>query len=149
MEPASLGDSLKSPVNRAALAYWESIRKGRPMPSRADLDPADIVELLPQVFLLDVQQEPLNFRYRLVGTMMDDHMTGAYTGLWMRQIPHQCPPSRIWSSCEQVATGRQPISSDVPYVGKNRDILSTEDLIMPLSDDQETVNMLFVTVGFI
>ena len=41
------------------------------------------------------------------------------------------------------------IAGDTPYVGKNKDLLTTEDVIMPLSDDGETVDMLFVTVGFI
>lgn len=141
--------ALKSPINRSSFDYWNKKRGKRRLPSRHDIDPAEIVEILPHVFLLDVQQVPLDFRYRLIGTKMDEHMTGSYTGLWMSQIPHQTAPSRIWDACRRVVEEIMPLSSDTPYVGKNKDFLTTEDLIMPLSDDGETVDMLFVTAGFI
>ena len=119
------------------------------MPGRCDIDPAEIAKILPHVFLLDVRHNPLDFRYRLVGTKMDEHMLGRYTGMWMSQIPHQAPPSRIWANLRQVVTQGRPISGDTPYIGKGKEFLTTEDLIMPLSDDGCTVQMLFVTVGFV
>ena len=141
--------ALRSPVNLFGFDYWKRKRGNRSMPSRNDIDPAEIVKILPHVFLLDVQQSPLDFRYRLIGTKMDEHMNDRYTGQWMSQIPHQKPPSRIWANCRQVVKERRPISGDTPYVGKNKEFLTTEDLIMPLSDDDLTVDMLFVTVGFV
>ena len=141
--------ALRSPVNQAGYAYWKRKRGGRTMPARGDIDPAEIVTILPHVFLLDVRQRPLDFRYRLIGTKMDEHMLSPYTGLWMSQIAHQKAPSRIWSNCRQVALEGRPISGDTPYIGKNKEFLTTEDLIMPLSDDGRTVDMLFVTVGFV
>ena len=141
--------ALKSPINQQSFDYWKQKRGSRRMPARDDIDPSEIAKILPHIFLLDVRAEPLDFRYRLIGTKMDEHMMGAYTGLWMSEIPHQKPPSRIWASCRQVVESRQPLSSDTPYVGKHKEFLTTEDLIMPLSDDGEQVNMLFVTVGFV
>ena len=140
---------MKSPINLAGFDYWNKKRGSRRMPSRQDIDPAEIVKILPYVYLVDVQQDPLDFRYRLIGTEMDEHMSRRYTGMWMSEVPHQKPPSRIWANCLQVVEQRAPLSGDTPYVGKNKDFLSAEDLIMPLSDDDETVDVLFVTVGFI
>ena len=141
--------ALKSPINQRGFDYWNQKRGSKAMPARGDIDPSEILKILPHVFLLDVRPEPLDFRYRLIGTKMDEHMMGSYTGLWMSEIPHQKPPSRIWASCRQVVEEKAPLSSDTPYVGKYKEFLTTEDLIMPLSDDGETVNMLFVTVGFV
>ncbi len=141
--------ALKSPINQRGFDYWNLKRGSKAMPARDDIDPSEILKTLPHVFLLDVRPEPLDFRYRLIGTKMDEHMTGSYTGLWMSEIPHQKAPSRIWASCRQVVEQKQPLSSDTPYVGKHKEFLTTEDLIMPLSDDGEQVNMLFVTVGFV
>lgn len=141
--------ALRSPINQVGYDYWKNKRGQRSMPTRHDIDPAEMVKILPHVLLLDVQQQPLDFRYRLIGTKMDEHMNRRYTGLWMSEIPHQKPPSRIWANCRQVAVEGRPLAGDTPYVGKNREFLSTEDLIMPLSDDDETVDMLFVTVGFV
>src|SRR3546814_6501618 len=68
--------------------YWKQKRGDRPMPAESDLDPAEIRKILPHVILLDVRQEPLDFHYRLIGTKMDEHMLGRYTGLWMRSEEH-------------------------------------------------------------
>jgi hypothetical protein len=141
--------SLKSPINQLALDYWTGKCGSRRMPARDDIDPSEIFKILPHIYLMDVQQEPLDFRYRLIGTKMDEHMTQRYTGLWMSEIPHQKAPSRIWANCRQVVEHGEPLSGDTPYVGRNKEFLSTEDLIMPLSEDGETVDMLFVTVGFV
>lgn len=48
-------------------AYWLRIRGDRPIPSRVDFDPADIVHFLPGVLLLNVLDDPLDFEYRIVG----------------------------------------------------------------------------------
>ncbi len=141
--------ALRSPVNQFGYDYWKQKRGERRMPTRRDIDPAEITKILPHVLLLDVQQDPLDFRYRLIGTKMDEHMSRRYTGMWMSEIAHQRPPSRIWANCRQVAQSGLPLSGDTPYVGKNKEFLTTEDLIMPLSDDDATVDMLFVTVGFV
>src|SRR3546814_9578364 len=114
--------------------YWKQKRGDRPMPAESDLDPAEIRKILPHVILLDVRQEPLDFHYRLIGTKMDEHMLGRYTGLWMSQIPHQRSPSRVWTNCRRVALEGRPLSGDTPYVGKGKEFLTTEDLLMPRSE---------------
>ena len=141
--------ALKSPINQFGFDYWLRKRQGRLMPSRGDIDPMEITKILPHVFLMDVQHEPLDFRYRLIGTKMDEYMLARYTGMWMSEIPHQAPPSRIYANCRKVVMERAPFAADTPYVGKNKEFLTTEDLIMPLADDGERVDMLFVTVGFV
>ena len=142
-------DQLRHSTNRTAFGYWERIRGARPMPGRADIDPSEIVGILPCVFLLDVRLEPLDFRYRLIGTKMSNHMNRDHTGAWMSEIEHQRAPSRIWAACERVVARQVPLSSDTPYVGKLHEFKTTEDLIMPLSEDGKTVNMLFVTADFL
>ncbi|MDJ0949777.1 MAG: PAS domain-containing protein [Alphaproteobacteria bacterium] len=48
--------------------YWSLMRNGRAMPARDDIDPVAISGLLPDVFLVDVERNPMRFRFRLVGT---------------------------------------------------------------------------------
>ena len=74
--------------------YWTRKRGDRAMPSRADLDPLDMVPLLPNVFLVNVQQEPLDFVYRLLGTGIVARSLRDYTGMRVADIPAQRPPSR-------------------------------------------------------
>lgn len=57
------------PAVREIYAYWDGKRQGRLMPSRADIDPAEMIPFLPNLILVDVvTRDPLELVYRLVGT---------------------------------------------------------------------------------
>ncbi|MBI3506751.1 MAG: PAS domain-containing protein [Proteobacteria bacterium] len=129
--------------------YWDSKRAGRTMPARADLDPAEMVPFLSQVVLVDVIADPADFRYRLMGTTIDSHMSRPYTGIHLSTIPHQKAPSRMWDNFSSVVAARAPIITNVAYVGPHKDFLQVRDIIMPLSADGANVDMLFIVVDFI
>lgn len=129
-------------------AYWESkIVDGR-IPARSDIEPLDIPELLPQIILLDVDQEPWNFRFRLIGTNVVYHLTEDWTGSWFSEIGHMAPPSSIFTACVEVASSLQPLRNQTPYVGPHSNFISSDDIILPLSDDGETVDKLLVFVEY-
>ena len=139
-----------TPRLRQAYDYWAAKRGSRPMPARRDIDPAEIKPLLPYLVLMDVLRDarpgwPLDFRYRLLGTVTDAMMNGRYTWKCMSELPHQQPGSRLWESLARVTGTRHR----VPYVGPHKDFMSVVDLVMPLSDDGETVNMLFCIIDFV
>lgn len=143
-----------TPLLRQAYAYWEAKCYGREMPARRDLDPAEMVPLLPYIVLMDVLHGatpdwPLDFRYRLIGTHADVMMNGRYTGKSMSDLPHQQPGSRIWTSLEAVTRARAPRVNRVPYVGPHKDFISVVDMVMPLSSDGQTVDMLFCIIDFV
>lgn len=145
--------SLATPLLRQAYAYWSFKRGDRPLPARTDLDPADIPRLLPHVVLLDVLRAaagaPLDFRYRLIGTLVDAHSLGRYTGRCVSAIPHQRPPSQLWRNFATVAESRLPIATNIEYVGPHRDFLGVADLVMPLAADGATVDMLFIVIDYL
>lgn len=141
-----------SPINQASLAYWLQQRGDRQMPARQDLLPADMISFLPNIILLDVLQSPLDFRYRLIGTKVTLQMLHTdNTGLTMRQLENkgQGPDSKIFGNCRRAVESGRPVAAKTPYVGKNSDFKATEDIILPLSADGQTVNMLFVTAEFL
>lgn len=143
-----------TPLLRQAYAYWDSKCAGRDMPARRDLDPAEMMPLLPYLVLMDVQRHAkpgwaLDFRYRLIGTHADLMMNGRYTGKSMSDLPHQQPGSRIWQSLETVTLARTPRVNRVPYVGPHKDFISVVDMVMPLSSDGKTVDMLFCIIDFV
>jgi hypothetical protein len=70
--------------------YWRSIRpQAGGLPGRQHLDPADITDLLPYLWLLDVQREPLRLRYRLVGTAIVRMVGRDFTGAWIDEAHPQ------------------------------------------------------------
>src|SRR5258708_36707350 len=61
--------------------YWVKIRPGGvALPGRQHLDPIEIPDLLPYFFLIDVEKEPLRFRYRVVGTTLETELAHKFTG---------------------------------------------------------------------
>src|SRR5262245_16471554 len=63
---------LGSPRMVGLYDYWCSLRRGRAMPTRSDVDPTSIPQHLPNLMLVDVRHDPPSFRYRLIGTRVVD-----------------------------------------------------------------------------
>ena len=55
-------------AHQEMFAYWASLRRGASLPARVDLHPASMKRLLPTVSLIDVVNEPRDYRLRLAGT---------------------------------------------------------------------------------
>ena len=131
-------------------AYWASKCDDGRMPTRRDINPVEIPSLMPHVAIVDVRHEPeMDFFYRLQGTYIVEHLYSDHTGKWFSEIPHQKPPSQIWSNCAKVVETRAPLLAKTPYVGPHSSFRDLEDLILPLSSDGERVDSLLVFVCYL
>lgn len=151
---APVPDRHATPLLRRGYDYWNGKRAGRAMPARADIDPLEIVPLLPHVALIDVLRGarpgwPLDFRYRLMGTAIDYHMSRSFTGLCLSEVPHQRPGSQLWGNFAAVVETARPRFNAVPYVGPHKDFLAIVDVILPLSADGAHVDMLMSFIDFV
>ncbi|VAX02715.1 hypothetical protein MNBD_ALPHA03-286 [hydrothermal vent metagenome] len=103
------------------------------MPSRADLNPADIVSLLPHIALVDVEGPPRRYKFRLVGTETVKAMGLDITGKYLDQLP----------GAEQYLKDRYDnlVETKTPYWHSGKLVWSTKSFIdysvvgMPLSSD--------------
>ena len=59
---------ITSPLVLQAHDYWQGKRRDGLLPSRANIDPAEIPRLLPNVLLSEISLSPFEVRYRLMGT---------------------------------------------------------------------------------
>ena len=156
----SAGALLSMPQKiRQGFFYWHSLKRGRLMPARHDVDPLDLKALLPNVILLDVIHQPaderdqgslagLDFRFRLVGTEVAARSARDYTGRRLADIPHMAPGTLFWQHREAVVRCRKPLYSTPSYVGPAKEIRSCHNLLMPLSEDGDRVNMIFCLASF-
>jgi hypothetical protein len=140
---------LTSPLQQRAFAYWQGKLSGRRMPSRKDLEPTEIPDLLANIVLVDVSHDPLDFRYRLIGTAIVDRIAFDYTGRRFAEIDHQQPGSKVWETAARICEARAPLISDIPYVGPDQWVRGYRDLYLPLSDDDDQVNMIVGVVEFL
>lgn len=59
--------------------YWMDRRRGRVMPTRADIDPTDIPWALSRFYLVDYDRRTDRYRYRIAGTEIEE-MYRPFTG---------------------------------------------------------------------
>jgi hypothetical protein len=133
-----------SDLLKDGLAYWQRIRGSRLMPARADLDPVHIPRLLPHVMLIDVLREPLDFRFRLLGSKHDRILGDNYRGRLLSELPHMAKGTPIWELFEGVVTERRPVSRQLSYINASDAAAGfIEHCLMPLSSDGQTVDIVF------
>lgn len=84
-QPADCG----SEVVRQMLEYWQHKRHGRRMPSRADLDPLEMRRALGHIIMIEIHQDPLRFRTRLVGNEQASRRGADLSGKWLDDLPQQ------------------------------------------------------------
>ena len=131
---------------RHLLDYWKTAAGKRPWPRRVDIEPGDITSLLPNILMLDVSHDPLDFQYRLIGTAITERSERDYTGERVRDLPMQKPPSLIWTLYETAALQKKPACAHVPY--RDEQIRYVEMLALPISCDGQGINMLIGSVVF-
>src|SRR5262249_8339057 len=110
--------------------------------------PTEILDLLPYVVLIDVEREPVDFRYRLVGTAVAARFGHDHTGAHFSALARHGQGSEVWTTAQRILEEKRPIVSYVPYVGFNRWVQNYRDISMPLSDNDEEVNMIFDVLQF-
>ena len=118
------------------------------MPSRRDIRPEEIVDLLPYVMLLDVLADPLDFRYRLVGTAVVSISRRDRTGCKFSELEEKGSGSVVWSSAAAVVETRAPLSRVPPYIGPETRVRDCGNVLLPLSSDGRDVDMIFKVIDF-
>lgn len=126
--------------------YWEKKRGSRLAPMRRDINPADLVAHLPSIFLLNVHngaKAPEDFEFRLAGTAVDDLFARTMTGRSLSDGVNAQVATRLAGPLAAVAEFKRPmrVYGNLPLVAGGADI-SLELLLLPLSSDSETVDMI-------
>ena len=79
--------TIAHPMLATLLAYWHRKRGTRAMPARADIEPAELKALLPNIFMVDVEHAPFRLRYRLVGSALVDVLGQDIKGKYLDEMP--------------------------------------------------------------
>lgn len=127
-----------------ALDYWKGKKGDRVAPARADIDPVDIPRLLPRIMLVDVERTDsgeAEFRYRLSGTGIRSVHGYDATGLRPRDLTPEAYGKLIHAHYRAAVEARQPLAHVIVMI-TNKKQRSYARLILPLSEDGETINML-------
>lgn len=128
---------------RAVYDYWLAKRDGRPMPRRADLDPAELKRFLPYIMLVEVTADARRFVYRLVGTAEVEARGNNPTGRAVGEAAFGAPDEAV-GTYDYVVRNKAPYCHRDPYEGPDGE-METEDIVyLPLCDEHGAVNMVLV-----
>ncbi len=142
--------NIKGSVLRSALDYWQALPAVNGIPARRAIDPMAIPKLLPTVMMI-VAEPGGDFRYQLAGTMVEDkYQLGTLRG--------KTPFEILGDAADKVLIPYRRVRDEgtlfyrdasMEWVNHSRKYSRYRALLMPLSDDGATVNMIFGVQDFV
>lgn len=128
----------------ATLRYWRAIRPAPGLlPGRQHFDPLDLAPHLPNVWLLDVERDPLVFRYRLIGTAITEAGNPARPGDRIDDPKFALGEraAEMLDRLARVAEGGIDYARGRPFVRHRKELVALERISLPLARDGRTVDM--------
>jgi hypothetical protein len=136
----------ENPVLAKLWTYWQAKRGIQSMPRRRDVDPTEIVSILPHLQL--VERIDGRFRYRLCGTAIVAAYGHDLTGRFVDEIIPAHRREVAENHYTLLYKGCRPIFVKNKYTTtRSLDIIASR-LILPLSEDDVTVAMVLVAQTF-
>jgi len=133
-------ERITQPRLRKLFEYWQGLRQGDALPSRRDIDPTQFRFVLGNVFLVEIEREPTQFRYRLFGVNLARRAGYELTGRTVEDIPAADMRDYLRGRYEAI------LADPAPMVDRSERVLMGarrfELLLLPLAADGRTIDML-------
>ncbi|TXH36747.1 MAG: PAS domain-containing protein [Rhodospirillaceae bacterium] len=129
------------PRIRGIYQYWDAKRGSRLMPARRDIDPIEMKPWLPAIQLIDIFHNPRRMVYRLVGQVDVEFRGFNPTGRTVEECAVGASLEDALENYNIVITQRSLVYDYADYVSASGFLREQECILLPLSDDGETVNM--------
>jgi hypothetical protein len=140
-------DTIHSRILSKLYQDWQTWCGAGALPKRADFDPVEHGYALGHIALVEVHGEPgdRRFRFRVNGQHQVDWQRFDLTGRWLDEHPEPQMRAQTQESYETVVETRTPLffNRDVVLDGR---AWRYEALVLPLSCDGESVNLLLVGI---
>jgi hypothetical protein len=135
-------ETITDPKIRQVYAYWQNARRGRVLPSRADMDPLDLRFCLGWICLIDVIDGPVRrFRFRLDGSRLADLTGYDLTNQYVDEMKDPAYAAFLSTLYNRAVDTREAI-----FIGDSEDWgrrgYLMQSATLPLSDDGEHANAL-------
>ena len=140
--------AVANPDCRLAIDLWQAKRAGRAMPARADFDPVELKPILPRLILIEVIDDPPDFRYRLAGTMSRDLRGVEVTGHSVLELVPQQHGLRLWNDLCEMQRERSLQYVQISVIASSGEPMSYRVLRLPLGIDGETMDMVMVVQDY-
>jgi hypothetical protein len=138
---------IKSARLRWAYDFWQSRKRGRALPSRADFVPEEIKPLLGRVIMADVRHDPFDLRYVVFGTELTQNYGRDMTGKSVRDLSPPGFAALMLRLSQEMVAAREPRAHRITHETPNK-FNTFERLMLPLSSDGETVDKVVIVSEF-
>lgn len=129
----------KKSILKDLYAYWESLRAGRAMPLRSEIDPREIMGVLESGFMLE-RLQPGAVRFRLAGMQLCDLMGMEVRGMMLRSFIAPQDRARFSNSLERVFSTPEVQEYTLVSFDSNHRPLHAQMLILPLKSDSGAID---------
>jgi hypothetical protein len=134
---------LKTPMLQQLHRDWELRRRGRAMPSRADFDVLDLKYCIGNLSLIEVAGDPPRFRFLIHATNVAQGMGFDLTGKSLDLLPDAHYRRLVEEHFAEALATRRPVARYRNRQMTDQHIWNCEVLVLPLSTDGKTIDMLF------
>lgn len=141
---------LKDPAVRFMLDYWNGKRGPRKMPSPDELDPVEFARHMPNLQLIEVHYDPLDFSYRLLGESVADVHGGNYRGNKVRDLDRLSEGfgTMMFELFQLVALRGRPYAAGGTLESLGKGYTEFEGVYMPLSFDGERTDRILCASSY-
>ncbi|MBL8303077.1 MAG: PAS domain-containing protein [Ideonella sp.] len=129
-------------------AYWERKRSTRLLPSRSQIDPAELKQFLPGITLVDVGASAEDLRYRLVGTANVESRGYDPTGKSVAENLFGRSKAEILENYRLVVTSKQPLYDGHMLPTTSGFSREAGTIYLPLSTDGQSVDKILIYVDY-
>ena len=141
---------ITSDLLREAVTYWDNLRAGQNMPSRAAIDPMEMPKLLPTVFIA-VAEDDGGFRYQLAGSLIEERYGRG-------SLKDKTPEDVAGDAAETILGPYRRVRDEavlfyreatLEWISAAQKYTHYKALLLPLSDDGVRVNMILGAHDFV
>jgi len=142
-------DLVSSNLVKRFYEFWRSRGRDGALPSKVDMDPAEMAPFLANIILTEVLHDPLDFRYRIIGEEVIAR-TGNNTGKRVREMALNNLSGSAYQNYCTVVTSREPqfLEGDAITASKPGRPYLMSRVHCPLSSDGKTVDFIISCVSF-
>lgn len=135
-EVSPTGMQMLHPGSRKLFRYWEGLRAERPCPERGDIDLRQIVEIMPNLVILELNPIFQEWIYRLAGTEVCALMDGSQTGKDALSGWDSFEKSVVAKSFAIAKERKQPCLVRMRFVFEKAPILAAEMVALPVLESK-------------
>lgn len=133
-------------MSSALVQYWNGLRGPAEMPAYGQFDPTALPSILPDLLVVRVHSDPLDFEYSLIGANVRRIHRENRRGQRMSMIDGHGKGSQVWTFLAETVSRRDAVSFITPYAGPLEEINSVQSHATPWTGQDGGVSRLVIHI---